>query len=72
MDITICKGNNCPIKDKCHRHTAKAEPQYQSYFVNPPFKINEETNTFHCDMFWGEQQESIMFQLESILKGKEK
>lgn len=31
-DICMCKGKNCPIKDKCYRHTA-SPAFWQSWFV---------------------------------------
>lgn len=31
-DITMCEGRGCPQKDKCYRHTAKPNPDCQSYF----------------------------------------
>ena len=62
-DITKCKGTNCPLKEKCYRFTA-TESYYQSYFVEVPFKDNE------CEMFWGNQSESIFNQLKDITNGK--
>jgi len=49
MDITMCKANDCPIKDKCKRYTAKAGLM-QSYFLDTPFKIVD--NVFTCEMFY--------------------
>ncbi len=46
MDITKCKGDGCPLKDKCFRHTAPANEYWQSYFVNPPYKDNT------CEYYW--------------------
>ncbi len=34
-DITMCRGYGCPLKDGCHRYTAKPD-QMQSYFLVPP------------------------------------
>jgi hypothetical protein len=58
-DITMCKGTDCPVKDACYRYTPKPS-ELQSYFLFPPFKGGE------CEMFWGEQSESIFNQLKSI------
>ena len=34
-DICMCEDNECPMKEKCYRHTAK--PGYmQSYFYESP------------------------------------
>lgn len=30
-DITMCEGNNCPVKEKCHRYTAHANELWRSY-----------------------------------------
>lgn len=67
MDITKCSGEGCLIKDKCFCFTSKANPLYQSYFVEPPFKKTEDK--FSCEMFWGENQDQIMETLEGIFKG---
>ena len=34
-DITMCSGEKCPLKQMCHRYTAKPS-NYQSYFMKPP------------------------------------
>lgn len=47
-DITKCKGDGCPMKDKCFRYTAPANEYWQSYFVNPPFKDSK------CDHYWND------------------
>ncbi len=47
-DITMCKGGFCPLKLNCHRHTAEFEPLDQSYFTEPPYKMNMMLDdTFH-------------------------
>jgi hypothetical protein len=44
-DISMCMGNDCPLKESCYRY--KAEPcDYQSYFMESPYK-NEK-----CDHYW--------------------
>tara|TARA_R110000868_G_scaffold99064_1_gene272786 strand:- start:1138 stop:1329 length:192 start_codon:yes stop_codon:yes gene_type:complete len=60
-DIEMCKGTNCPLKESCHRYTAKPNDN-QSWFVEPPFEDNK------CDMYWGENQEYIWKQLKDITK----
>jgi hypothetical protein len=62
--ITMCIGTNCPYKEKCHRFTAKAG-DYKSYFMNPPIKDGK------CEMYWGSNAESILNQLQDIVKKKE-
>ena len=51
-DITMCKGTNCPLKEKCYRFTAKAD-EYQSYFNEIPLKDGK------CDMYWEKKSEKI-------------
>jgi hypothetical protein len=65
-DICMCSGKDCPVKEKCHRFTSLSIEYGQSYFTEPPGKI--EDNTFTCDMYWGEQSESIWDQLKNIIK----
>jgi hypothetical protein len=45
-DISMCTGKECPKKQMCYRHTAKAS-DYQSFFMNPPIKKDGT-----CDYFW--------------------
>jgi len=66
MDITKCKGTDCIIKEKCIRYTAKETPEYQSWFVDIPFKIKD--NEFTCDMYWGENSQNIFNVLGKIIK----
>ena len=68
-DITMCKGTECPVKEKCHRFTAKPD-EYQAYFLDIPGKT--EDNKFTCNMYWGANAESIWNQLNNIVKGEEK
>ena len=64
MDITKCKGLDCPIKEHCYRYTSKAD-EYQSWFVDNPFEITN--GDFKCDMYWGENSEQIFKQLNDIM-----
>lgn len=65
-DITLCKGNNCPMKEQCKRYTSPHNPKYQSYFTESPIKDGK------CDMFWGDVADVVMEQLKSIMRGEEK
>lgn len=78
-DYTSCSGEGCPIKETCYRFTGPKEPLWQSYFVEVPGNWivyeNDEFNSglieqkhWKCDMFWGETQESILNQLNEIMK----
>jgi len=61
-DITMCSGNGCDLKLKCHRYTANSSV-WQSFFSNPPIKDDK------CDMFWGNESEQIYLSLQDILSG---
>ena len=37
-DITMCKGDGCPLKLDCYRFRATPSQYRQSYFVTPPIK----------------------------------
>lgn len=45
-DITMCKDENCPLKEKCYRFKAKPSEYWQSYFINSPYKNGD------CEYFW--------------------
>jgi len=64
-DITMCPGIDCPLKSACKRYTQKPHEFWQSYFLEPPFNINE--SGFSCDMYWGENAEAIWKQLNDIM-----
>lgn len=63
-DITMCVGTNCPVKQKCHRFTAKPS-HYQMYFIDPPLKSGR------CDYYWGDDTPSIWEQLLDITKNSD-
>ena len=44
-DISMCKEEKCPLKEKCYRYTAKPD-EYQSYLVDKK-DIGK-----NCDLFW--------------------
>jgi hypothetical protein len=45
-DITMCHGNDCPLKTKCYRYTAYADPYGQSIFTEIHY------NDGKCKHFW--------------------
>jgi len=61
-DITMCPGTNCPQREKCYRFTARPSEYMQSYFMEAPIKDGK------CDMYWGENAESIWNQLKEIMR----
>lgn len=62
-DITKCSGFNCPLKNNCKRHKS-IDGMRQSYFTEPPYKDGK------CDFFLAEQNESVLNQLNKIMKWK--
>lgn len=69
MDITKCKGVDCPVKESCIRYTAKESKYLQSWFVDDNVgKI--ENNRFTCDVYWGKNAENIFNELNDIVNGK--
>jgi hypothetical protein len=64
-DITKCYGADCPMKDSCKRFTAPADELHQSYFLDPPYHINE--GGFSCDMYWGANAEGIWNMLQEAV-----
>ena len=61
MDITKCKGTNCPIKESCYRFTATENEVLQAYFVEPPIKDGK------CEMYWGEHANYLINYLKDIM-----
>ena len=45
-DITMCRGEGCPLKETCYRYTAVPDEYWQSYFVEVPVKDGE------CEYYW--------------------
>ena len=48
MDISMCFGNNCPIKDDCKRFAGKTVQRYQWY---SDFKGSFIEGKYVCDSF---------------------
>lgn len=48
-DISMCKGEGCPLKEKCYRHMAKPDSHWQCFMEAVPY--NKEKKS--CDYFWG-------------------
>ena len=46
-DITLCRGEGCPLKDKCLRHTSTPFVP-QSWFMHVPYDHDSES----CDAYW--------------------
>ena len=56
-DITMCKGEDCPIKDNCYRHTANPSEFLQSWFVKAPIQDTTIDEFAVCEHFWNNQDE---------------
>ena len=41
MDITMCVGLNCPLRDNCLRYKVESTELYQAYFTESPIKNGE-------------------------------
>jgi hypothetical protein len=50
-DMSICTGNDCPLKDSCYRYKAKAGEYMQSY-IEAPYNVEEAK----CDFYWPTKQ----------------
>ena len=48
MDITMCSGQDCPLKETCYSFPATPREFRQSYFLTIPY--TEETKT--CAYEW--------------------
>lgn len=53
-DITMCSGQDCPMRDRCYRFTAPKNDWRQSFFFNPPIKEDKT-----CDHFWDNQEYTL-------------
>lgn len=47
-DITMCRGEDCPIKEQCYRYKATPNEYQQSYFYKIPYDKDKK----ECDKFW--------------------
>jgi hypothetical protein len=52
MDIRMCRGTNCPVREKCYRFTAPPSEYWQSFFSEVPIRI--EDGKLKCDYYWGD------------------
>lgn len=57
-DITKCSGKGCEMKESCYRFTVKENPEWQAYFVEPPFRLCGEDQS--CENYWyNERKDSV-------------
>ncbi len=45
-DITMCPGNDCPLKETCYRYKAIPSEYSQSYFIDTPYYAGI------CEHYW--------------------
>ena len=64
-DITMCKNDQCPLKDKCHRFTAVPSMRQYYFTENPSTYVH---GKFECKMFWGDSSDYLLEVLKSIYK----
>ncbi|MBO6179436.1 MAG: hypothetical protein J6O04_09695 [Selenomonadaceae bacterium] len=50
-DITMCRGENCDVREKCYRYTAPVSRYWQSVFAETP-------TGKPCEHFW---DNAVMF-----------
>ena len=64
-DISCCKGGSCMLRLNCQRYTAIPDELGQSYFSDPPYKVNMMLDehdvtlgviTVACPFFWNNAQ----------------
>jgi len=67
MDITMCKGKECPVKNRCYRYNENPE-LLQTVFVESPSIIDK--GVFKCEMFWGKGNQQVLNTLLNILDSK--
>jgi hypothetical protein len=54
-DITMCKGDGCPLKETCYRF--KAEPSdRQAWFIEVPYGKSERQP---CDYYWKIKEKEV-------------
>ena len=49
MDITMCNGEGCEVKETCLRHKGKWNEYWQSVFTETPFVMHDDKQV--CDHF---------------------
>lgn len=66
--IDKCTGTGCPLKDACYRYTSPIVSKSQNVIMPPFFVLSK----FHCDMYWGDESEVIVYDLELYFKQQSK
>ena len=50
-DITMCRGETCPLRETCYRYLAIPDEHGQSYFASDPNKDTKKNNEI-CKYYW--------------------
>ena len=69
LDIQYCEGKGCLLRDTCRRAKDKLPESNLVWFADEPFRIVD--GKFHCDLYWGLNQQIIFDELKEITNGKE-
>ena len=48
MDISMCEGKGCPLRETCYLHTAKPNEYRQAYYVHEPVIFDHDGKNAHC------------------------
>jgi len=51
-DISMCKGGGCPLKERCYRYLAESDGEWQTFFVDEPFRDGA------CKFFWDTERKT--------------
>jgi len=49
-DISMCKGEDCPLKETCYRYTAESS-DYQAYFMKIPYDTTTNSCDYHMEIW---------------------
>jgi len=50
-DITMCTGEQCPMRESCYRYLAESDGESQTFFSHAPFKLSDEEEA-SCSFYW--------------------
>jgi hypothetical protein len=60
MDITMCTGIECPIKETCLRYKGEVNKRYQSFFKYIPVKDGK------CEYYWEIKEHTPLTEKEEM------
>lgn len=62
VDIAMCEGGDCPLKESCYRFKATPSPYAQSYFAEIPYDAEKKA----CEHYWGVDNYEKVKKLDKI------